>query len=214
MRRLAICLALAMAACAPEAAPEPETAEPNAPLPPMTIILRECEPPECAGFSAVRDVEFGAAVLGASMQDKPRGWRRDRLSCDSAMLYESRDLCIYTHGGLIYYFDRELLVGKTLYRVFAPPGMPTWPAGEALPYGLSGDETPEEAARVIEANTGVPMEVSVHFTHAELNSRAPIYTRAGVPIHIRVRYEGSEKMVHISTGLIRPPQPEPNPYLP
>lgn len=209
MKRLAICLGLALAACAPA----PQSPPPPEESAPVTAILRECAPPDCNGVTAVRNVEFGAAALGARMDDKPRGWRRDRLSCDSAMLYGSRDLCTYTHSGVIYAFDRDLLVAKTIYRMFAPQDMPAWPADTPLPYGLSGSETPEEAARVVEANTGVPMEVSTVFTHAELNSRAPIYTSTHAPISIHIRYERAAHMVFISTTLIRPPAPEPPRHL-
>ena len=196
MRSALLALALAAAACTP--APPTETpAEEGAP--PVTIIQRECAGPDCGGISAVRDIEFGAARIGAQFDEYPRGWRRDRLSCDSAMLASSDELCLYSHEGVIYGFERGArLVTKQIYLRFPPEGMAVWPRGRALPYGLRGDETPQEAMATIEANTGVKMQLHDVFGHAELASRAPIYTVDNAPVSISLRYEGYDDLVWIA----------------
>lgn len=203
MRALIACLALLAAACTP--APQAQTPAEEGPLPPLTI-MRECAPTDCQGFAPVRDIEFGVARIGAQFDDYPRGWRRDRLSCDNAMLAGSEELCLYTHDGVIYSFERGgRLVGKQLYLRFPPQGMPAWPQRRALPYGLRGDETPQEAMATIEANTGVKMNLHDVFGHAELASRASIYTADGAQVVIGVRYEGYDDLVWISIVAFRPP---------
>lgn len=204
-------LGLVLAACTPAPPAEEAPAEAGAP-PQVTIIQRECAPPDCNGIASVRDIEFGAARIGAQFEDYPRGWRRDRLSCDNAMLAGRDDLCVYSHEGVIYGFERGArLVTKQIYLRFPPEGMPVWPQGRALPYGLRGDETPQEAMATIEANTGVKMDLHDVFGHAELASRAMIYTADNTPVSISLRYEGYDDLVWIAIYGPRTPR-EPDHY--
>ncbi len=211
MRRVLVALALLAGACSPAPEDDATSGQPQA-LPPVTIIQRECVAEACRGIAPVRDIEFGAARIGTQFEAYPRGWRRHAMSCDSAMLASSDEDCLYTHEGVIYSFDRaRRLVAKQIYLIWPPHGLPAWDMSRALPYGLRGDETPQQAMAAIEANTGVTMELHDVFGHAELVSKATLYTADNAAVGIALRYEGHRRLVSITIAAPRPPADE-NPH--
>ncbi len=201
MRGPAIWMALLAAACAPESAPPAQS-------PPPGIELTDVfSPAEVVAPAAFRNVEFGDVPLGTQMREYPETWRRLRRPCDWAMIAPGRGYCPYVHEDIVYSFDQGVLLAKEIHLRFPPEEAPVWPQGRALPYGLRGDETPDEAARTIEAHTGVAMEVHHVATHARLWPRDPIAMADGRTLSIHIAYQYSEAMVSILVALIHPLPP-------
>lgn len=203
MRAGILYLTLLAAACAPAPAPAP-SADAGVRFE-MPADLGASAPAAPQAAAAIRDVEFGDTALGTRMRSFPSSWRRIDSVCDIAQTVRSR-LCEYVHDGMVYYFEGDQLVTKRIYLRFPSAGASVWPAGRPLPYGLRGNESPEEAARAIEAHTGVPMQVRIVATHARLSPRDAIVTADGRRLSIGVDYQGSEFMTNIDVGVLAPPR--------
>lgn len=152
---LLICFVLTACTPPPEMVGEGRDAEEQAKLAREIAEIDACGYAGCSGPHHSADhVEFGALPMGAPVRAIPEGATESLGDCVGRPFLEDGPvgLCSFVIDGVVHVVNGGKVVLKSID--FAAP--PT----SGLPFGLRGDEAPDEALATVRSATGLPMTLS------------------------------------------------------
>lgn len=210
MRVLAICAALLAAACAPESAPAPQAPVLNSGAP-VECVTPACK--EAASREASFIDEFGAFLIGLDIAVLPEGaaplgeygcpgQRPHRPGAVSGV--DDEETCTFVFDDVVYFLDFAHRVHtKTIYVTQGRYAYHVWPADRPLPFGLRGDETPEQAKASVEARIGAAMTIEPVTDGVWVRS-ASSANPLGEPVHLVLSFkEGRLEAIWVAASTER-----------
>lgn len=143
-------LLLILCACTPPAANAPSAAD-AAQQRDVAAELAEinaCGYLGCRGpFHVASELDIGFIAMGTTLSDIPRG-----ATCSNTLFQSGpARLCVFTMEGVIYTVIDGVVTGKTMNV--------TLETASGLPFGLSTDQTLEEALATMREHTQAPLSI-------------------------------------------------------
>lgn len=189
--RAALCATLlALASCAPSPE-EMEQREYEADV----ADIEACGYAGCRGpHHPAEGLEFGALQMGAPVSRMPEGVSDPFGDCIGQPLANDGPvgLCSFVIDGVVHVVNGGAVRTKTIYLA---PNMPAPPVG-GLPFGLSGDETPDETLAIVRAATNVPMTLdTLSEGGAFVENQDVLRNTRGVPMMLYISFDDDGGMI-------------------
>ena len=182
---LALLLCAALSCCG-----APEQAADQSALAERLAEVDACGYEGCRGpFYPVDDLEFGAPLIGASISAPPTD--AEETSCgDRDFAQLTGTICSYRRGGVIYLLNSGRLTNKQVMLSQVP--------SSSLPYGLRGDETPEQVVAQLESVTHLSMWIDpVPGSIRIVRNAGTMRNALGAPVWLFVVFDEDDHMIFV-----------------